>query len=370
MTVSADYQRLTAAESQSGLPLVGQLLAYAATGAPLGHDNRQFAWRPEGVNARQFQWAVDGGLGPLLHRATRDCADVVPTAWREALLSADLTARVRHGNLVDSTLEIIEVCAGLQAGATLLKGISVSEEFYPAEHLRPMADIDVLIPAHAYASVEAALLECGYGRLNHPAIDGHHHGAPLRHAARRTIVELHTVLFRSDSPLCERLLFSLPNVLRRSVRSLYHAMPVKRLSHELQLAYIASSWFNDLTQCKVHPSFVASLLDAVYLLSACRQTLQWKKMLEWLDNDMAKASLYTMVTYLPRYGVEPLSPADLALLASAQRLVGPIQLRMIHRMLDRHLIGGRPWNFAFPPPVPGRYSVSQQFRKKILSRLR
>ncbi|MBA3623698.1 MAG: nucleotidyltransferase family protein [Methylibium sp.] len=231
-------------------------------------------------------------------------------------------------------------------------------------------DIDVLIPAHAYASVEAALLECGYGRLNHPAIDGHHHGAPLRHAARRTIVELHTVLFRSDSPLCERLLFSLPNVLRRSVRSLYHAMPVKRLSHELQLAYIASSWFNDLTQCKVHPSFVASLLDAVYLLSACRQTLQWKKMLEWLDNDMAKASLYTMVTYLPRYGVEPLSPADLALLASAQRLVGPIQLRMIHRMLDRHLIGGRPWNFAFPPPVPGRYSVSQQFRKKILSRLR
>ena len=364
------YQALDSAESGLELPLVGQLLTYAATGAPLGHGNSRFAWRPEGGDERQFRWAIDGGLGPLLHRATRDCVDVVPPAWREALLSADLTARVRHGNLADAMLEIIEACDCLQICVTLLKGISVSEQLYPAEHLRPMADIDVLIPAHAYALVEAALLDRGYSKLNHPTIDVHHHGPPLRHPRRRTVVELHRGLFPDDSPFREDTAFSLSNVSLRSTWSQYHGRPVKRLAPELQLAYIASSWFNDLTLCKVHPSFIASLFDAIYLLAASGRTLNWSGMLEWLDNDMAKASLYAMVTYLPRFGVEQLPSAALVQLASTQALVGPIQLQMIHRMLDRHLIGGRPWGLALPPPVPGRYSLVHQFKKRILSRLR
>jgi len=155
----------------------------------------------------------------------------------------------------------------------------------------------------------------------------------------------------------------------RSIWSHYHGRPVKRLTPELQLAYIASSWFNDLTRCKVHPSFIASLFDGIYLLAASGRTLNWSGMLEWLDNDMAKASLYAMATYLPRFGVEQPPPAALVQLASTQSLVGPIQLRMIHRMLDRHLIGGRPWDLALPPPVPGRYSLVHQFKKRVLSRL-
>ena len=238
--MSSGCQRPDAVDSER--PLVGQLLAYAATGAPLGRTARQFAWRAEGGDERQFRWAIDAGLGPLLHRATRDCVDVVPSAWREILLSADLTARVRHGCLVDSMLEIIEVCEGLQLRVTLLKGISVSEQLYPAEHLRPMSDIDVLIPAHTYALVEAALLGRGYRRMDYPAIDGQHHGAPLHHSRRRTFIELHTALFSDDSPLREGSLFSPSNVALRSVGSRYHDRPVARLTPELQLAYIASSW--------------------------------------------------------------------------------------------------------------------------------
>jgi hypothetical protein len=368
MNASAGPRRLDAAGPASDLPLIGQLLVHAANGTPLGPDNRNFAWRAEGANTRQFQWALEGGLGPLLHRASRGFADALPPAWREALLGAELTARVRQGNLVDVALEIIEVCERLKVCVTLLKGISVSEELYPAEHLRPMSDVDILIPASAYAPVEAALLEGGYDRIDYPAMEGHHHGAPLRHRTRRTLVELHTALFPSDSPLCENSLFSLPGVSSRSVRSMYHGKPVMRLSPELQLVYIASSWFNDLTLCKVHPSFLASLFDAVYLLAASGRTLRWNEMFEWLDNEMAIASLYAMLTYLPRYGVDPLSHADLMPLASAQRLMGSLQLRAIHRMLDRHLIGARPWPFELPPPVPGRYNIARQFRKRIASR--
>ena len=57
-------------------------------------------------------------------------------------------------------------------------------------------------------------------------------------------------------------------------------------------------------------------------------------------------------------------------LASRQRLLGPIQLRLIHKALDRYMVGGRQWDLPIPPPVPGRYSPGHQIRKRMLSRLR
>ena len=145
-----------------------------------------------------------------------------------------------------------------------------------------MADIDVLIPANAYSDVEAALLDRGYVKLADWNLPGHQHGAPLRHVRRRTIVELHTRLFREDSPLRTDGVFGESNVAAQSMRSRYHARPVKRLTPEMQLAYIASSWFNDLTLSKFHPSFIASLFDAIYLLKASGRTLDWRGLLGWL----------------------------------------------------------------------------------------
>jgi Uncharacterised nucleotidyltransferase len=341
-------------------PLVARLLAWSANAAALDPDLLLPAERQGDDD--------EGGLGPLMHRALATDADLIPGRWREALLSADLTARVRQGSAVDATLQIIEACADLRVRLTLLKGISVSEQLYPAEHLRPMADIDLLIPALDYARVESALLSRGYSRLDFPPIGAFHHGAPLRDPRRQVTVELHTSLFDEDSPFCDGTVFSPPNVALRSVASTYHARPVHRLSLELQLAYIASSWFNDLTVHKVHPSFLASLFDAVYLLSTRGQALDWSSMLGWLDSDVAKASLYAMATYLPRFGVEPLPAEALSRLASNRGLVGPIQRRLIHTMLDCWLIGARFWDLALPPPVPGRYSLSHQFEKRILRR--
>ena len=75
-----------------------------------------------------------------------------------------LQREVKHGNFVDTANEVIDVCRELQIRPTLLKGISISEQHYPVAHLRPMGDIDVLIPSDAYDSVESALLRRGYTR--------------------------------------------------------------------------------------------------------------------------------------------------------------------------------------------------------------
>ena len=360
-----DFSERFGAVAHPTRPLVAQLLAHAAT-----HTPERDPWRVElsgGVDVdRQLQWLLDGGLGPLLHGAldAGACARLSP-AQRSALLSADLTARVRHGSLVDTTLEIIDVCERLHVELVLLKGISVSEQWYPQEHLRPMADIDVLIPAADYDAVEAALLELGHEPLAFEPGLGLQHGVPLQHRGRHSLIELHTKLFSDDSPLSAGTVFGTPVVMSWSVPSRYHSRAVRRLANELQLVYIASSWFNDLTVRHIHPSFLASVFDAVYLLAASARTLDWNLLLDRLDNELAAASLHAMLSYLPRFGVERPHAAVMARLASRQTLIGAIQLALIHATLDRHLIAAKPWNHVLPLPVPGRYSALHQIKKRL-----
>jgi hypothetical protein len=175
------------------------------------------------------------------------------------------------------------------------------------------------------------------------------------------------------------------------VSSTFHGSAVNRLSDELQLVYIASSWVRDLSHYGIHPSFVPPLLDAVYLLKATDQTLDWDELLGWLDNPMAVASLYVMLTYLSRHSLCRIESPILSRLASSQYVIGPFVLQIIHRILDKYLLGGQPfsrfirewhvsivlstllapgssgrklasvpWNILFPPSVAERYSVRYQ----------
>ena len=84
---------------------------------------------------------------------------------------------------------------------------------------------------------------------------------------------------------------------------------------------------------------------------------------------MAAASLMTMLAYVPRFGVPPAPAAVMRELASRQRLIGALQLRLMHFMLDRYLVAGRPWTLPLPPPVPGRYNLRRQWEKRVLRRL-
>ena len=140
---------------------------------------------------------------------------------------------------------------------------------------------------------------------------------------------------------------------------------VSRLSAELQLVYIAYSWMRDLTLDGIHPSFLATLFDAVYLLKRVDKALNWTDLLAWLESDMATASLYAMLAYLNRHGLARTPDPILSCLASRQNIVGPLQLRLIHQTLDRFLLAGRPFVSVLPPPVPGRYSLRYQLRKRL-----
>jgi hypothetical protein len=344
------------------------------------------------LDDRQFQWVMDAGMAPLLYRAIGGRIHQLPAAQRDALLSADLTARVRHGNLIGTAGEIIDTCSALGVRVTLLKGISICDQYYPVGHLRPMGDIDLLIPKPDYPAVELALLRLGYTQKpGHPVDQDAHHGAPLFDPQRHVWVELHTDLFRKSASLRRNRVFSSCQIAAQSVASIFHGRPICRLTDELQLVYIASSWIQDLARNSIHPSLVIPLLDAIYLLKARGRSLDWEHLAAWLDNDMAMASLYLMLAYLARQGLAPIAFAILPHLAAGQDIVGAAELRIVHSMVHDYLVGGKPfsrlfsdssaiivlntllarrsharkllalpWNLAFPPSVPDRYSLRYQ----------
>jgi len=348
--------------------IVGQLLRYASTA---DRPDAGAHWHFEAADDRQFRWLMQAGLGPLLHYATRDQPERVPEAWREPLLSAELTTRMRHANLVDTAIEIIDICARAGISVTLLKGIVTSEQFYPAPHLRPMADIDVLVPRECCAVVESTLVSAGYRiKLDYPDEDDQHHGRPLHHPTRDVWVEIHRRLFPQDDDVCRSPAFSPTNIGANSLESAFHGLPALRLGTELQLLYIASSWMRDMTLSRIHASFLPSIFDAIFLLNDKGETLDWAKLLSWADDDIPTASLHVLLTYLASRASCAVPLPVCETLAKRQRLVGTIQLSVIHAMLERYLIGGRAWNHVLPFPVAGRYSLRRQWAKRIIGRSR
>jgi len=106
---------------------------------------------------------------------------------------------VRHGNMDDVATNVIDVCNGVDVEVTLLKGISIADQYYPSAHLRPMTDIDILVSQHEQQRVQLALLRRGYVPKTGDWPEDSHHAAPLLHPEKRVWAEVHSVLFPANA---------------------------------------------------------------------------------------------------------------------------------------------------------------------------
>ena len=317
-----------------------------------------------GASDREFYWLLDSGLGPLLYQYLQPEMEQLPVARRDLLHGSELVAQVRYGDVLDTATEVIDAAASVGVALTVLKGISIGSQFYPDPHQRTMSDVDVLLPGESYSAVEATILQRGYARGPYHSSPDLHHGIPLYHIERGTWVELHTGLFPRSSELLGASLFSLQGIAGNSVESEFGRRPVRRLKPELQLIYVGCTWNWDMMLRGFHPSFVAALFDAVYLLRHVDYRLDWDKVESMLDNEMATAMVLVLLSFLVRHRLCP-EPPILMDLAKRQHLVGPIQLRTILACVDHYLLGGRTWRLPLPPPVVGRYGPRRQFHKRV-----
>jgi hypothetical protein len=367
-------------------------LLRAATIASPASDDDDLLDAIANAGPSQLQWALEAGLGPLMYRLVRASQGHISPSLENVLLSAELTARVRHGARVESALDVLDICTTVGAPAILLKGISISEQCYPRPHERAMTDVDLLVPEDAGPAVESEAVRRGYE--HGPPIMGPnpHHGEPLVHPTLRTKLEIHTALFQSDSRLRMGKLFDPDSVRLQAVPFAFHGRPVLRLSKELQLAYIASYWVSNLSEQPMEPSFLAALFDAVVLLRTADPGIDWDRLLARLDNELATAALVVLLSYLCRHQLVAVPDYVLAALRQRQRIVGVTERGILLAMVDRHLVGGQrfgwfnswhlwrnllepgphavkllklPWRIAFPPTYPHRFDAGAQARRLV-----
>ncbi len=287
----------------------------------------------------QIRWAIETGIGPLLVYATTADPQAATSPLWACLQGADLVARMLTCEQFDATLELIDACEGRAPPLTLLKGISISEQYYPEPHLRRMRDIDVLVEEAALPAVESVLFTLGYRQQSHypPAFYAtHHHSMPFVHPQRGVWVEVHRGLFPSTSHMGADWVFSREHLQSQLRPSSFQGRKVTRLSEALQLVYIASHWAFEFQAI----GGMAAMLDLIYLLKQAKDTICWAQILEWLDGSAAAPPLYLLLTYLKRAHLVDIASALLTDLFHRQRAFGTLNLTLMHTLLDRYTVGG------------------------------
>jgi hypothetical protein len=259
------------------------------------------------------------------------------------LRGADLTARMLTAEHCEALSEILDACRGHVDPVVLLKGISIAEQYYPAPHLRPMRDIDVLVTEAALPTMDALLLKLGYTQpLKRPRQAGTrpHHSSPFFHPRRGVWLEVHWRLFSSLSVFEMDKVFLLDHVTSQLRPSTFQGRPVTRLSAELQLVYLAAHWQRDYNLVNVLGAMNA-LVDIIYLLGNTTNALHWEQILQWLHGSAAALPLYLLLTYLQRSHLIEVDASVLRELARRQRSLGNATLALLHTLLDRYVVDGR-----------------------------
>jgi hypothetical protein len=217
----------------------------------------------------QIRWGIATGLGSLLLHATKtDVEAPVSPIW-PLLKGADLATQVLAMEHLDGMIEIIDACEGQMRRLTLLKGISICCEYYPAPHLRAMRDLDVLVERGDFATINSLLTKLGYRqRYKHLTkfYEHHHHDMPWFHPQKGIWVEVHRGLFPPDSRLGKSAPFSASNIRAELKLSHFEGREVMLLSPELQIMYTASHWAQEL-HCE---GGVFGFLDIICLLNGVR----------------------------------------------------------------------------------------------------
>lgn len=109
------------------------------------------------------------GLGPLLYQHIQDAGVMPPASSRRALQG--LYLRHRHANAVREQVlgEIVSAYASARIQVLVLKGAALAHLVYPQPGLRPMRDIDLLVPEHQALAAQNILADLGFDISHDPS---------------------------------------------------------------------------------------------------------------------------------------------------------------------------------------------------------
>jgi len=134
------------------------------------------------------------GLEPLLFAHARECGLSLP-AETETRLKIRCVQHAHAAAVrtlaIGRTLDVLEAAG---TPALILKGAALAHLVYPSASLRPMRDVDLIVPADRAARAWRLLLESGFAPSGQDPGSRHHHLQPLAISLHGVTVhlEIHT----------------------------------------------------------------------------------------------------------------------------------------------------------------------------------
>jgi Uncharacterised nucleotidyltransferase len=304
---------------------------------------RPFDWAA--VPPSAIQQALEIGLGPVLAYVADNAGARRDLPFADRIRAAELTARVLTAGQYDTLCEVLTAARDIECRLVLLKGAATALRYYPAPHLRPMGDIDVLVPADRQPLLEARLRALGFQqRSNQPAaaFEGWHHSMPFYCSQRGTWIDVHSNVYPPQHPQAHDSLFSWEAITSQLSPVGIGKHTGYAMNHELQLVFTSARWAEEFDPARgIYP-----ILDAALLIEKHRHTLDWDRILTIVRESWASTALHLMLTYLRRWDLALVPPEVLNTLAASDRHANRIFFRLLHRLVTMYAIEGRPFGLA------------------------
>jgi hypothetical protein len=252
--------------------------------------------------------ALELGLGPVVAHLAGTADRLPGRPYVERIRAAELTAHALTTAAYDSLARALAVAREIECPVILLKGAATALLYYPSPHLRPMGDIDLLVPVDRRAAFEEALRRSNFRQFPiDPWVnyDDHLHSAPFWDPERGVWIEVHTSVFPRDYRLARNPRFSQAAIAAQLTPIAVRDQTAYAMNHELQLIYTSARWsemFNP--RHGVYP-----ILDAALLIRQHRDTLDWERILTLVQGSWAALPLHLMLWYLDESDLSPI-PLD------------------------------------------------------------
>jgi len=154
--------------------------------------------------------AARHGVAPLVYRNLSELgppADVPEPVLRR-LREAYLWSAKRNVRLLHELGAVLSVLQQMGIPVIALKGAHLAEAIYGDMALRPMNDLDLLVPKDRLAQVEGALLELGYGPRQRPSVEIQvENRSGLQALAKQHVatIDVHWTIVKPGGPLAIEL---------------------------------------------------------------------------------------------------------------------------------------------------------------------
>jgi hypothetical protein len=156
-------------------------------------------------------------------------------------------------------------------------------------------------------------------------------------------VEVHRSLLPRKTKSAQAEVFSPENLAKELQPSQFQGRPVRRLSHELQIAHTSAHWARQL---QTNGGLMA-MLDIVYIIKNAGHTLDWSKIIRWVKLSPPAVELGLLLAYLAHHEVVAIDRGILRPLTSANNAFTEEKLRLLFWLTDRYIAQGRSFDLIF-----------------------